>query len=122
MNMESSRGKNYAPEIIITLTVGLAIGFVAGILLAPKSGKETRKDLIEKGEELVEKGKEEFEVVRVKLAEVKGMGEEFIEKSKEAFEKTTKTVGKKAGKVKTKVDKVIKKGRATAKKVEEALS
>ncbi|TET48242.1 MAG: YtxH domain-containing protein [Actinomycetota bacterium] len=55
MNMESSRGKNYAPEIIITLTVGLAIGFVAGILLAPKSGKETRKDLIEKGEELVEK-------------------------------------------------------------------
>ena len=122
MNMESSRSKNYAPEIMITLTVGLAIGFVAGILLAPKSGKETRKDLIEKSEELVERGKEEFEAARVKLAEVKGMGEEFLEKSKDAFEKTTKTVGKKAGKAKAKVKKVISKGKATAKKVEEALS
>ncbi len=122
MNMESSRGKSYAPEIMITLTVGLAIGFVAGILLAPKSGKETRKELIKKGEELVEKGKEEFEAARVKLAEVKGMGEEFLEKSKDAFEKTTKTVGQKAGRAKEKVEKVISKGKAAAKKVEESLS
>ncbi len=122
MNTESNKCKNYAPEIMITLTVGLAIGFVAGILLAPKSGKETRRDLIEKGEELVEKGKEEFEAARVKLAEVKGIGEEFLEKSKDAFEKTTKTVGKKAGKAKAKGKKVIKKGRAAAKKVEESLS
>lgn len=122
MNMEDNRGKSHASEIMITLTLGLAVGFLAGILLAPKSGKETRKDLIEKGEEFAEKTKEGFEVAKVKLAEVKGMGEDFLEKSKDAFEKTTKTVSKKAGKTKEKVEKIINKGKATAKKVEEALS
>jgi gas vesicle protein len=122
MNMEDNRGKSHASEIMITLTLGLAVGFLAGILLAPKSGKDTRKDLIEKGEEFAEKTKEGFEVAKVKLAEVKGMGEDFLEKSKDAFEKTTKTVSKKAGKTKEKVGKIINKGKATAKKVEEALS
>jgi gas vesicle protein len=122
MNMEDNRGKSHASEIMITLTLGLAVGFLAGILLAPKSGKDTRKDLIEKGEEFAEKTKEGFEVAKVKLAEVKGMGEDFLEKSKDAFEKTTKTVSKKAGKTKEKVEKIINKGKATAKKVEEALS
>ena len=122
MNMEDNRGKSHASEIMIILTLGLAVGFLAGILLAPKSGKETRKDLIEKGEEFAEKTKEGFEVAKVKLAEVKGMGEDFLEKSKDAFEKTTKTVSKKAGKTKEKVEKIINKGKATAKKVEEALS
>jgi len=123
MNMENSnRSRNYAPEVMITLTLGLAVGFVAGILLAPKSGKETRKELIEKGEEFVEKTKDGFEVAKVKIAEAKGMGEEFLEKSKDAFEKTTKTVGQKAGKAKKKVEKVISKGKAAAKKVEESLS
>ncbi len=122
MNMEDNRGKSHASEIMITLTLGLAVGFLAGILLAPKSGKDTRKDLIEKGEEFAEKTKEGFEVAKVKLAEVKGMGEDFLEKSKDAFEKTTKTVGKKAGKTKEKVEKIINKGKATAKRVEEALS
>ena len=122
MNMEDNRGKSHASEIMITLTLGLAVGFLVGILLAPKSGKETRKDLIEKGEEFAEKTKEGFEVAKVKLAEVKGMGEDFLEKSKDAFEKTTKTVSKKAGKTKEKVEKIINKGKATAKKVEEALS
>jgi hypothetical protein len=50
------------------------------------------------------------------------MGEEFLEKSKDAFEKTTKTVSQKAGKAKKKVEKVINKGKAAAKKVEESLS
>ena len=123
MNMENSnRSRNHAPEVMIALTLGLAVGFVAGILLAPKSGKETRKELIEKGEEFVEKTKDGFEVAKVKIAEAKGMGEEFLEKSKDAFEKTTKTVGQKAGKAKKKVEKVITKGKAAAKKVEESLS
>lgn len=123
MNMEdSNRGRSYAPEVLITLTLGLAVGFVAGILLAPKSGKQTRQELIEKGEEFVEKTKEGFEVAKVKITEVKVMGEEFLEKSKDAFEKTTKTVGLKAGKTKEKVEKVISKGKAAAKKVEESLS
>ena len=119
---DSNRNRSHAPEVMITLTLGLAVGFVAGILLAPKSGKKTRQELIEKGEEFAEKTKEGFEVAKVRLAEVKGMGEEFFEKSKDALEKTTKTVGQKAGKAKEKVEKVIRKGKAAAKKVEESLS
>jgi gas vesicle protein len=123
MNMEENNiDRSHAPGVIITLTLGLAVGFLAGILLAPKSGKETRKELIEKGEEFTEKTKEGFEVAKLKLAEVKGMGEEFFEKSKDAFEKTSKTVGQKAGKAKEKIEKVINKGKSTAKKVEESLS
>ena len=118
----NDRKKSYAPGIIITLTAGLAIGFAAGILFAPKSGKKTRKELIEKGEEFVVRSREGFEVAKVKFAEAVDMGEEFIEKSKETIQKATKTVGTKAGKAKEKVNKVIKKGKKTAKKVEDTLS
>ena len=71
---------------MITLFTGLAIGFAAGILLAPKSGRETRKELVEKGEELVEKSREGFEVAKVKFAEASDMGKEFVEKSRDSFQ------------------------------------
>jgi len=118
----SNGNKCYAPGIIITLMSGLAIGFAAGILFAPKSGKKTRKELIEKGEEFVVKSRQGFEVAKVKFAEAVDMGEEFIEKSKDTIQKATKTVEKKAGKAKKKVDKAIEKGKKAAKKVEDTLS
>ncbi len=37
---------------LIALVAGAALGAVAGILLAPASGKETRKNLLKKGESL----------------------------------------------------------------------
>jgi gas vesicle protein len=114
--------KSHAPEIMVTLLAGLAIGFVAGILLAPKSGKETRKDLMEKGEEFLDKSREGLEAAKVKLAEVSDVGREFVDKSRESFQKAVKSVEDTADKTKKKVDKVIKKGKATAKKVEESLS
>jgi gas vesicle protein len=118
----SDKNKSYAPEIMITLATGLALGFAAGILLAPKSGRETRKDLVEKGGEILEKSKEGFEVARVKLAEVGDTGREFVEKSRESFEKAIKNVEDTAEKAKKKVKKVVKKGKSAAKKVEESLS
>ena len=48
--------------------------------------------------------------------------DDFIEKSKETIQEATRTVGKKAGKAKEKVNKVIRKGKKTAKKVEDTLS
>ena len=118
----SDENKSYASEIVITLAAGLAIGFVAGILLAPKSGKETRKDLIAKGEEMVEKSKEGYEVAKVKLAEVSDAGREFVEKSRESFDKALKSVEDTADKAKKKVEKAVKKGKSAAKKIEESLS
>lgn len=43
------------------LLIGGLIGAVAGILFAPKSGKETREDIARKADELVTKAGEEYE-------------------------------------------------------------
>jgi gas vesicle protein len=43
------------------LLIGGAIGAIIGILYAPKSGEETREDLMRKAEELKEKTKTEYE-------------------------------------------------------------
>jgi len=44
--------------VAIALFTGLAIGAIFGILFAPKSGKDTRNELVEKSERLIEMGKE----------------------------------------------------------------
>ena len=45
------------------LLLGAAVGAVAGILTAPKSGKETREDLKNKGKELAEAAKAKGEEI-----------------------------------------------------------
>ena len=51
--------------------VGLMVGVVAGVLLTPQSGKETREDLVGAAKELPEKAQEVFERVKEKVEEVK---------------------------------------------------
>jgi gas vesicle protein len=51
-------GKN---KFFLGALLGAAAGAVAGILFAPKSGKETRKIIADKSKEYVEKGKEYVE-------------------------------------------------------------
>jgi len=53
---------------LLLFLLGAAVGVAAGILIAPRSGKETRKrlarwkeDMEDKGEDLLEEGKELFE-------------------------------------------------------------
>ncbi len=135
MNEEKNgnNGKSYFPGILTSLLFGLSAGFVLGILFAPKSGKETRKEIMEKSEELIKKSKNslnEFEgktkdyvdKSKVTLAELKSKGEDFAEKSKGKIVGVSKVIGsgvKKAGK---KIKKIVEKGKDTAKKVEEELS
>lgn len=38
--------------------IGLGLGAIAGLLLAPKRGEETREDLLETADTVVEKGRE----------------------------------------------------------------
>jgi len=94
---QKEEGKNYFLAILITLLTGLSVGFIVGILFAPKPGKEIRKDIKDKSEEFVKRSKEgvtdtidktkEFvEKSRSKFKEVKGKGKEILEKSKEKVE------------------------------------
>lgn len=49
--------KNGAGKVIAGALVGVIAGAVAGVLLAPKSGKETRKELGKKAKDLADKGR-----------------------------------------------------------------
>ena len=126
------RGSSFT-DILVTLAIGLSVGFVAGILFAPKSGKETRKEIKEKSEEFIEKGRENLDTVvgrtkeyvekgKSKLAELKDMSEEFLERGREKISDISKAVSSKSEDTGKKVKKVMNKGKATAKKVEEELS
>ena len=68
----------------IALFTGLAIGVIIGILVAPKSGKETRDDLMDKGERLMEMGKESVSDVVEKTKDLAESGKQKIEKLKAA--------------------------------------
>ena len=43
-----------------TITLGGIVGFIMGLLFAPKKGEETRKEL----QDSIEKGKEKFEELK----------------------------------------------------------
>ncbi len=76
--MENQENRCSAQAVALAFLGGAVAGVVAGILLAPKSGKETRRDL--KGyarraeEEVLEKAKE----AREALDEVIERGKHFV--------------------------------------------
>jgi gas vesicle protein len=59
-------------DFVKGLIIGGLIGAAAGILFAPKSGKETREDISRKTQDLLSRAKEEYEAA--------------VEKSKKAYE------------------------------------
>ena len=54
----ADREDNRGGGMMVGLLIGGAIGFVAGLMLAPKSGEETRALLIERGNEWRDKAEE----------------------------------------------------------------
>jgi len=70
--------------VAIALFTGLAIGAIFGILFAPKSGKETRNELVEKGERLTEMSKESVSDVVEKTKDLAEAGKHKIEELKDA--------------------------------------
>ena len=129
----NSSGKNYFSGILTSLMVGLSAGFILGILFAPKSGVETRKEIKEKSEEFIKKTKDELDRAtgktkeyidkgKVKIAEMKSRGEEFAEKSRGKISSVSRAVSSRAKKAGDEIKKVVKKGKKKANKVEEDLS
>lgn len=82
---ESSSGNS----TLLAFMLGSAVGVIAGLLLAPRSGKETRQrlqewmeDLEGKGEELLEEGRDLWEQGKETLQDKWQQGKEtFQEKS-----------------------------------------
>jgi gas vesicle protein len=117
-----NENKNCAGGIAIALFTGIAVGAVLGILFAPKSGKETRQELLERGEkfveaskvsisDLMEKTRDITETGRQRFEEMKVMGEELLEKGKKKAKKTAK-----------KVKDIVEESKAAAKEAEDYLS
>lgn len=63
--------KQTLPDPLIGAALGLTVGALAGVLLAPKSGKETREDLSNAAKELPGKAKEVLEKAKEKVEETK---------------------------------------------------
>jgi gas vesicle protein len=78
--------RNNGSGVAIALFVGLAVGAIFGILFAPKSGQETRNELMEKSEKLMEMGKES-------VSDVVGKTKDLVESGKQKIEEL-KVVGK----------------------------
>ncbi|MHB1376893.1 MAG: YtxH domain-containing protein [Candidatus Humimicrobiaceae bacterium] len=68
--------------VAIALFTGLAIGAIFGILFAPKSGKDTRNELVEKSERLMDMGKESVSDVVEKTKNLAEAGKKKIEELK----------------------------------------
>lgn len=79
--MSDSDDRNVALNFLAGLGVGALVGAVAALLLAPKSGQETRDDIKTAADEL----KEKADKVMHDLSE---SSEELVQKSKEILEST----------------------------------
>jgi gas vesicle protein len=67
---------NTSGKILTAAAVGLAAGAVAGLLLAPRSGKETREMMKKKGTEATDAIKGGFEKGRQQAVDLKEKAEE----------------------------------------------
>ena len=86
------------------LLIGGALGALAGILFATKSGKKLRSDIREKGREILNDGKEIYADANTKakeiFGEVKHQAKELKKEAEDAGEKIADEVHEKIGQVK----------------------
>jgi len=85
------------------LLIGGALGALAGIFFAPKSGKELRSDIKEKGSEVLKDTKEIYADANTKEKEIIG---EVKHQAKDLKKETEGTDEKIAGKVQEKIGQV----------------
>lgn len=75
---------NKSGNVILGTLVGAAVGFAAGILLAPASGKETRDMLGEKADEAKNAINDAASKTIASLKEVKDSAERVLKNSNKA--------------------------------------
>jgi gas vesicle protein len=77
-----------AADCVKGLIMGGLIGAIFGILYAPKSGKETREEIIISMEELLNKAKEQYEEACKKIEKLADHEKELYIENKERLKKT----------------------------------
>ena len=77
-------------KVVLGTLAGLAIGAIAGILLAPEKGSKTRRQSMDKGDDYID--------------ELKSKYEEFVTSINNKFESTKKDAQEMADKGKAKYD------------------
>lgn len=63
-------GKGTAKKLAVGTAVAAAAGYVAGILTAPKSGKETRQDIKDKAGEVKDSAEEQIKKLQAEVEEL----------------------------------------------------
>ena len=104
-NGEFNMGEHEKPQcyLFMGLLIGGALGALAGIFFAPKSGKELRSDIKEKGSEVLRDIKEIYADAGTKAKEIIG---EVKHQAKNLKKETEGTGEKIAGKVQEKIGQV----------------
>lgn len=84
-------------KFLAGFVVGGAIGAIAGILLAPKSGEETRKFLADSAQDLAKKADETAKQIQSKadiaVSDLQKKGEEIKEKLQDLISKQKENNG-----------------------------
>ena len=112
-------------SVAIGASIAAVAGYVAGILTAPKSGKQTRKDISRAAKKNIKRGEKEYQKLH---KEVEAIVADVKAKSSKATDKTTKELNDlvtKAKDTKTKVADVInavKNGEAEDKELKKAVT
>jgi len=88
--MESQETKCSGPAVALAFLGGAIAGVVAGILLAPKSGEETRRELKKYARRAEEEVIERAEEARAALDEVIERGRQFVAEKKSDVEAAVK--------------------------------
>lgn len=68
--MANDNGDGMAKGLMVGFIAGSIVGAVLAFLYAPKSGKELRKDIMDKTAELADKGDEYLQKARSKASEI----------------------------------------------------
>ena len=65
-------------NFVIGLAIGLSLGFISGILIAPKSGKDTRAILMDTGREWKDKAEELTSSTKERLSNAAKIGKKTV--------------------------------------------
>lgn len=70
---------------LLGFILGAAVGAIAGLLLAPKSGKELREDLRDLSEKVADDAKSEYGKMSAKAKDLGGRAKNFADETKGKF-------------------------------------